>query len=131
MLALVVAVLLVAVAVALHGRPDASTRSSSSWARSSTTKTEAGLYFKVPLLQNVKFYDKRILTLDKPEPDRITTSEKKPLLVDFFVLLADHRRASKYYLSVQGDEEVGAAAARADDPRQPAPRKSTSARCTR
>src|SRR6266540_4375111 len=46
-------------------------------------KTEAGLYFKVPLLQNVKFYDRRILTLDTPKPDRITTSEKKPLNVDF------------------------------------------------
>ncbi|MGH8713063.1 MAG: protease modulator HflC, partial [Casimicrobiaceae bacterium] len=27
-------------------------------------KTEAGLYVKVPLLQNVKFYDKRILLLE-------------------------------------------------------------------
>src|SRR6202163_1337901 len=46
-------------------------------------KTEAGLYFKVPLVQNVKFYDRRILTLDAPEPDRITTSEKKRVRVDF------------------------------------------------
>jgi membrane protease subunit HflC len=50
------------------------------------TKTEPGLYFKVPLLQNVKFYDKVNLTLDNPEPDRMTTSEKKPLLVNFIVL---------------------------------------------
>jgi membrane protease subunit HflC len=57
------------------------------------------------LLQNVKFYDKRILLLDNPEPDRITTSEKKPLLVDFFVLwrITD---VKQYYISVQGDEEV-------------------------
>jgi membrane protease subunit HflC len=59
----------------------------------------------VPLLQNVKYYDKRILTLDNPEPDRITTSEKKPLLVDFIVQwrIID---VKQYYISVQGDEEA-------------------------
>ena len=69
------------------------------------TKTTAGLYFKVPLVQNVKFYDKVNLTLDNPEPDRVTTSEKKPLLVDFVVLwrIID---VSQYYRSVQGDEEA-------------------------
>jgi len=69
------------------------------------TKTTAGLYFKVPLVQNVKFYDKVNLTLDNPEPDRVTTSEKKPLLVDFVVLwrIID---VNQYYRSVQGDEEV-------------------------
>jgi len=69
------------------------------------TQPDAGLYFKVPLLQNVKYYDKRILTLDNPEPDRITTSEKKPLLVDFIVQwrITD---VKQYYISVQGDEEA-------------------------
>jgi membrane protease subunit HflC len=69
------------------------------------TLPEAGLYFKVPLLQNVKYYDKRILTLDNPEPDRITTSEKKPLLVDFIVQwrITD---VKQFYISVQGDEEA-------------------------
>ena len=69
------------------------------------TLPNAGLYAKWPLLQNIKFYDKRVLLLDNPEPDRITTSEKKPLLVDFFVLwrITD---VKQYYISVQGDEEV-------------------------
>ncbi len=69
------------------------------------TQPNAGLYFKVPLLQNVKYYDKRILTLDNAEPDRITTSEKKPLLVDFIVQwrITD---VKQYYISVQGDEEA-------------------------
>ena len=69
------------------------------------TQPDAGLYFKVPLLQNVKYYDKRILTLDNAEPDRITTSEKKPLLVDFIVQwrITD---VKQYYISVQGDEEA-------------------------
>jgi len=69
------------------------------------TQSAAGLYAKVPLLQNVKYYDRRILLLDNAEPDRITTSEKKPLLVDFFVLwrITD---VKQYYVSVQGDEEA-------------------------
>jgi membrane protease subunit HflC len=68
-------------------------------------KTEAGLYFKVPLLQNIKFYDRRILTLDTPRPDRITTSEKTPLNVDFIAYwrIIDVRR---FYQSVTGDEEL-------------------------
>jgi modulator of FtsH protease HflC len=70
------------------------------------TQSTAGLYFKVPLVQNVKFYDRVNLTLDSTEPDRMTTSEKKPLLVDFFVLwrILD---VKQYYVSVQqGDEEA-------------------------
>jgi membrane protease subunit HflC len=68
-------------------------------------KTEAGLYFKAPLVQNVKFYDRRLLTLDTPEPDRMTTSEKKPLKVDFIAYwrIIDVR---KYYQSVTGDEDA-------------------------
>ena len=68
-------------------------------------KTEAGLYFKVPLLQNIKFYDRRILLLDAPRPDRITTSEKTPLNVDFIAYwrIIDVR---KYYQAVTGDEEL-------------------------
>jgi len=68
-------------------------------------KTEAGLYFKIPLLQNIKVYDRRILTLDAPRPDRITTSEKTPLNVDFIAYwrIVDVR---KYYQSVTGDEEL-------------------------
>jgi membrane protease subunit HflC len=69
------------------------------------TQADAGLYAKIPLMQNIKYYDKRVLLLDNAEPDRITTSEKKPLLVDFFVLwrIID---VKQYYISVQGDEEA-------------------------
>ncbi len=69
------------------------------------TKTQPGLYFKIPLVQNVRFYDNRNLTLENSEPDRVTTSEKTPLLVDFIVLwrINDVRQ---YYVSVQGDEEA-------------------------
>ncbi|HEX4883298.1 MAG TPA: protease modulator HflC [Casimicrobiaceae bacterium] len=69
------------------------------------TQKEAGLYFKVPLIQNVRYFDRRNLTLENTEPDRVTTSEKKPLLVDFIVLwrIID---VAQYYRSVQGDEEA-------------------------
>jgi membrane protease subunit HflC len=66
-------------------------------------KTEPGLYFKVPLLDNVRFSDIRILTLDSTEPERFLTSEKKNVLVDLFIKwkITDVRQ---YYLSVNGDE---------------------------
>ncbi|MEZ5615787.1 MAG: protease modulator HflC [Rhodocyclaceae bacterium] len=62
-----------------------------------------GLNFKWPLIQNVRFFDKRILTYDATEPERFITSEKKPVLVDSFVKwrIIDPRQ---YYISVQGDE---------------------------
>ena len=44
-----------------------------------------GLNVKLPLIQNVRFFDKRILTMDTPEPERFITSEKKNVLVDHFV----------------------------------------------
>ena len=40
-------------------------------------KTAPGLYFKIPLAQNVRYFDSRILTMDTAEPERFITSEKK------------------------------------------------------
>ena len=64
---------------------------------------EPGLYFKWPLLDNVRFFDVRILTLDSEEPERFITSEKKNVLVDSFVKfrIID---VVQYYISVGGDE---------------------------
>ena len=42
--------------------------------------TEPGLHFKVPLLQSVRYYENRILTLDTPDIERFITSEKKNVL---------------------------------------------------
>ena len=67
--------------------------------------TEPGLAFKWPLIQNVKVFDKRILTLDSPEPERFLTAEKKPVLVDSFVKWRIHD-VKQYYVSVAGDEQV-------------------------
>jgi len=65
--------------------------------------TEPGLHLKFPLIQNVRFFDNRILTMDEPDTERFITSEKKNLLVDSFVKwrIDDLRQ---YYVSVQGDE---------------------------
>jgi len=66
-------------------------------------KRDPGLYFKVPLLENVRYFDTRILTIDTGEPERFLTSEKKNVLVDLFVKwrITDVRQ---YYISVGGDE---------------------------
>jgi membrane protease subunit HflC len=66
-------------------------------------KTAPGLFFKVPLVDNVRFFDVRILTIDTAEPERFLTSEKKNVLVDLFVKwrITDVRQ---YYVSVGGNE---------------------------
>jgi membrane protease subunit HflC len=68
-----------------------------------SVKTEPGLYFKVPLMQNVRFFDSRILTLDTVEPERFITAEKKNVMVDSFIKwrIVD---VKQYYISVGGDE---------------------------
>ncbi len=70
-----------------------------------SVKKEPGLYFKVPLLDNVRYFDVRILTIDTAEPERFLTSEKKNVLVDLFVKwrITD---VKQYYVSVQGNESL-------------------------
>jgi len=66
-------------------------------------KQQPGLYFKVPLLQDVRFFDTRLRTVDPSESERFITSEKKNVLVDYFVKwrIVD---AKQYFVSVAGDE---------------------------
>ncbi len=68
-----------------------------------SVKTKPGLYFKLPLVQNVRYFDTRILTLDSADPERFITSEKKNVLVDSFIKwrVID---AKQFYVSVGGDE---------------------------
>lgn len=65
--------------------------------------TEPGLGFKIPLIQQVRYFDRRVLTLDSQEPERFITSEKKNVLVDSYVKwrIIDPKL---YYISVGGDE---------------------------
>jgi membrane protease subunit HflC len=67
--------------------------------------SEPGLKFKIPLIQNVIYLDRRILTIDAPQADRVQTSEKKNLLIDSFVKwrISDPRR---FYVSFQGVERA-------------------------
>lgn len=64
---------------------------------------DPGLHFKVPVIQEVRRFDRRILTLTE-DIERVLTSENKNLTVDFFVKwrVAD---TVKFYLSNQGREE--------------------------
>ena len=67
--------------------------------------SEPGLHFKLPApLQNVIFFDKRILTTDTTEPDRIITAEKMNILVDSFVKwrIVDPKL---YFVSFSGEEQ--------------------------
>jgi membrane protease subunit HflC len=68
--------------------------------------TEPGLHFKLPFLQNVRYVDTRVLTMDDPDPQRFITAENKPVLVDAFVKwrISDPR---EYYIAVS--DERGAA----------------------
>lgn len=70
-----------------------------------SVKTKPGLHFKVPLAQNVRYFDSRILTLDSPEPKSTITSEKKNLMVSYFVKwrIVDPRQ---YYKKTSGDERL-------------------------
>ncbi|MDP3637946.1 MAG: protease modulator HflC [Azonexus sp.] len=65
--------------------------------------SEPGLNFKIPMIQNVRYFEKRIITLDNTDPERFITSEKKNVLVDSYIKwrIVD---PSLYYISVSGDE---------------------------
>src|SRR5690606_8195923 len=66
------------------------------------TDYQPGLHFKVPVIQQVMHFDKRILSLDA-QPERYFTSEKKSVNVDFYVKwrVADN---AAYYRSTGGDQ---------------------------
>jgi len=62
-----------------------------------------GLHIKAPWpINNVRKFDKRILTLDT-RPERFLTGEKKNVSVDFFVKWRI-KDPAKYYTSFMGDE---------------------------
>jgi membrane protease subunit HflC len=69
-----------------------------------------GLHFKLPLVQQVVRYDRRILNLDA-QPERYFTSEKKAVNVDFYVKWKIENAVS-YYRSFGADEFQSLANAR-------------------
>ncbi len=66
------------------------------------TDIEPGLHFKMPIVNDVRRFESRLITLDS-SPQRYLTAEKKALIVDSFVKwqVAD---AGMYYTATGGDE---------------------------
>ena len=62
----------------------------------------AGFHFKLPIADEVRRFDGRILTMDTP-PQRYYTVEQKPLIVDSFVKWRVHD-VKNYYTATSGDE---------------------------
>ena len=62
---------------------------------------QPGLHFKLPLVNNVRKFDARILTMDA-KPELFLTSEKKNMSVDFFVKWKI-ANVKSYYKSTLGD----------------------------
>lgn len=63
---------------------------------------EPGLHFKIPFINNVRKFERRIMTLDA-EPERYLTFEKKNVIVDAFVKwrITD---VESFYRTMGGDE---------------------------
>lgn len=72
-----------------------------------SVKKEPGLYFKVPFVDNLKYFDNRIITLDWEQPAKFITSENKYMMVDSFVKwrILD---PGKYYVSIKEGGEAAA-----------------------
>ena len=64
---------------------------------------QPGLHFKWPIINSVRYFDSRILTLDA-QPQRYLTSEKKALMVDSFIKWRV-KDVARYFTTTGGDEE--------------------------
>ena len=64
---------------------------------------EAGLYYKIPLIQNVQFLDKRVIDIDAPSEEVIALDQKR-IIVDAYAKFII-RDPLKFYISV-GNERV-------------------------
>lgn len=65
---------------------------------------QPGLHFKIPIVNKVRIFDGRLLTLDS-QPKRFLTQEKKALIVDSYLKwrIAD---VEKFYTATSGDIAV-------------------------
>lgn len=66
------------------------------------TNIQPGLHFKLPLVQNVMSFDRRIQSLDS-RPERYLTFEKKDVNVDFFVQWRISE-VQRFYTATSGNE---------------------------
>ncbi|MFO7580912.1 protease modulator HflC [Guyparkeria sp.] len=68
------------------------------------TEFEPGLHFKLPFVNTVRLFDTRILSLSTP-PERFLTSEKKNLIVDYYIKWRI-TNPSDFYRATGGREAV-------------------------
>ncbi|MDH3977352.1 MAG: protease modulator HflC [Gammaproteobacteria bacterium] len=67
---------------------------------------EPGLHLKIPFINNVQFFPKRILTINNPQ-ELFLTREKKNLYVDFFIKW-QITNVADYYRATRGEELLSA-----------------------
>ncbi|TVP88761.1 MAG: protease modulator HflC [Thioalkalivibrio sp.] len=65
---------------------------------------DPGLHLKFPLINNVRFYDARVMTLNVP-PDRFLTAEAKNVIVDFYAKWRIDD-VGQFFRSTRGDEQI-------------------------
>ncbi|MFI9652309.1 protease modulator HflC [Guyparkeria halopsychrophila] len=68
------------------------------------TDFEPGLHFKLPFVNSVRLFDTRILSLSTP-PERFLTSEKKNLIIDYYIKWRITQPAD-FYRATRGQESV-------------------------
>ena len=66
---------------------------------------EPGLHMKFPVIDNIRKFDRRVLTLDL-RPERVLTSEKKNVIVDSFVKWKIEDVEAFFTATAGGDETV-------------------------
>lgn len=67
---------------------------------------DAGLHYKIPVVNNVQFFPKRIMTINNPQ-ELFLTFEKKNVFVDFFVKwrIVD---VADFYRATRGEQVIAA-----------------------
>ncbi|ANJ67838.1 HflC protein [Halothiobacillus diazotrophicus] len=65
---------------------------------------DPGLHFKIPFINSVRLFDKRVLTMTS-QPERFLTSEKKNLIVDYYIKWRIVNPAD-FYRATRGEERI-------------------------
>lgn len=74
------------------------------WGKIERSDYQPGLHVKIPFVNNVRKFDKRIQTFDA-KPEDYLTEEKKILVVDSFIQWRIED-VEKFYVSMRGDMEI-------------------------
>ncbi len=74
------------------------------WGKIERSDYQPGLHFKIPFVNNVRKFDKRIQTFDA-KPEDYLTEEKKILVVDSFIQWQIND-VKAFYVSMRGDMDI-------------------------